>query len=188
MEMQTEDISKLNVSDRYKNDRHIRWTVDLIKQDLQQKAFPYAVCMENFQGDFNLSSVIRGCNAFNGKEMFYLGKKDWDRRGTVGTHHYTSVNRLKTREDLLKLKDTYTFVALENSVPGAVKMDSFEWPENPLIIIGEEGVGITPETLELCDHFVYIPQFGSVRSLNAAVAGSIAMYDFTTKYNKRMSN
>jgi tRNA G18 (ribose-2'-O)-methylase SpoU len=120
--------------------------------------------------------------------MFYLGKKDWDRRGSVGTHHYTSVNRLKTREDLLRLKDTYTLVALENSVPGAVKMDSFEWPENPLIIIGEEGIGITPETLEICDHFVFIPQYGSVRSLNAAVAGSIAMYDFTTKYNNRMSN
>ena len=53
-----------------------------------------------------------------------------------------------------------------------------------LLIIGEEGVGITPETLELCDNFVFIPQFGSVRSLNAGVASGIIMNDLVTKFNK----
>jgi len=176
-----------NVLDKYKNDRLVKWTTELIKQDLQSKAFPYAVLMENFQGDFNLSSVIRSANAFNGREVFFLGNKDWDRRGTVGTHHYTSVKRLKTREDLVKLKETYTLVALENTVPSSVDLANFEWPSNPLIVLGEEGVGITPETLSICDAFVYISQFGSVRSLNAAVAGSIAMNDFVTKYNRKVA-
>ena len=48
-------IANLNVSDRYKNDRHTAWTVDLIKRDLQKTAFPFAVMMENWAGDFNLS-------------------------------------------------------------------------------------------------------------------------------------
>ena len=174
-----------NVLDKYKNDRLIKWTTELIREDLQSKAFPYAILMENFQGDFNLSSVIRSTNAFNGREVFFLGNKQWDRRGTVGTHHYTDVKRLQNRDELLKLKDTYTFVALENTVPASVALHDFEWPRNPLLILGEEGVGITPETLALCDHFVFIPQFGSVRSLNAAVAGSIAMNDFVTKYNRK---
>ena len=156
----------------------------MIKTDLQQKSFPFAVMMENFVGDFNLSSVLRSCNAMNGREMFYLGRKQYDRRGTVGTHHYTDLINVKTREELLKLKERYTFVALENSVPQAESIYDFMWPENPLIIIGEEGVGITPETLELCDRYVYIPQYGSVRSMNAAVAGSIAMNDFVGKYVK----
>jgi tRNA G18 (ribose-2'-O)-methylase SpoU len=178
-------VDNRNIIDSYKNDRLIKWTTELIRQDLQSKAFPYAVLMENFQGDFNLSSVIRSTNAFNGREVFFLGSKQWDRRGTVGTHHYTDVKRLKNRDELLKLKDTYTFVALENTVPASVALHDFEWPRNPLLILGEEGVGITPETLALCDHFVFIPQFGSVRSLNAAVAGSIAMNDFVTKHNKK---
>jgi tRNA G18 (ribose-2'-O)-methylase SpoU len=179
-----ENADNRNILDSYKNDNLIKWTTEMIKNDLQQKAFPYAVMMENFQGDFNLSSVIRSANAFNGREVFFLGNKQWDRRGTVGTHHYTDVKRLKTREDLVKLKEKYTFVALENSVPGAVPLADFEWPSNPLLVLGEEGVGITAETLALCDVCVFIPQFGSVRSLNAAVAGSIAMNDFVTKYNK----
>ena len=173
-----------NIVDRYKHDRLVKWTTEMIKSDLQQNSFPFAVMMENFVGDFNLSSVLRSCNAMNGREMFYLGRKQYDRRGTVGTHHYTDLINVKTREELLKLKERYTFVALENSVAQAEPIYDFVWPENPLIIIGEEGVGITPETLELCDRYVYIPQYGSVRSMNAAVAGSIAMNDFVGKYVK----
>ena len=173
-----------NIADRYKHDRLVKWTTEMIKSDLQQKSFPFAVMMENFVGDFNLSSVLRSCNAMNGREMFYLGRKQYDRRGTVGTHHYTDLINVKTREELLKLKERYTFVALENSVPQAEAIYDFVWPHNPLIIIGEEGVGITPETLALCDKYVYIPQYGSVRSMNAAVAGSIAMNDFVMKYVK----
>jgi tRNA G18 (ribose-2'-O)-methylase SpoU len=177
-----------NIADRYKHDRLVKWTTEMIKSDLQQKSFPFAVMMENFVGDFNLSSVLRSCNAMNGREMFYLGRKQYDRRGTVGTHHYTDLINVKTREEFLKLKERYTFVALENSVPQAETIYDFVWPKNPLIIIGEEGVGITPETLALCDKFVYIPQYGSVRSMNAAVAGSIAMNDFVAKYVKNKDN
>jgi tRNA G18 (ribose-2'-O)-methylase SpoU len=179
------NIQNYNIVDKYKHDRLTQWTTELIKKDLQQKSFPFAVMMENLVGDFNLSSVLRSCNAMNGREMFYLGRKQYDRRGTVGTHHYTDIINLKDRGELIKLKERYTFVALENSVPQAESIYNFEWPENPLIIIGEEGVGITQETLSICDRYVYIPQYGSVRSMNAAVAGSIAMNDFLMKYHKK---
>lgn len=175
-----------NIIDAYKDDRLTKWTTELIKKDLQQKAFPYAICMENLLGDFNLSSVIRSANAFNARSVYYLGRKHYDRRGTVGTHHYTDVVNLKTREELLKLKKDYELVAIENTVSSAVALDDAEYSRPPLFILGEEGVGITPETLELCEKFVFIPQFGSVRSLNAAVAGSIIMNDFVTKYNKKI--
>jgi len=176
-------IENWNVIDKYKNDRLTKWNKELIKKDLKQKAFPYAVLMENFLGDFNIGTVIRSANAFNASAVYYLGNKHYDRRGTVGTHNYTDVIHLKTRDELLKLKETYEFVALENTVPSAITLANAEYSRSPLFILGEEGVGITQETLELCDKFVFIPQYGSVRSLNAAVAGSIIMNDFVSKYN-----
>lgn len=181
-----ETIDTRNILDKYKHDRFMKWTTDLIKEDLQKKAFPFAILMENFQGDFNLSSVLRSCNAMNGKEMYYLGSRQYDRRGTVGTHHYTSLINLKTREELIDLKKKYTFIALENGVPTSESIYDFSWPDNSLIIVGEEGVGITPETLSLCDKCVYIPQYGSVRSMNAAVAASIAMNDYVMKFKRKM--
>jgi tRNA G18 (ribose-2'-O)-methylase SpoU len=116
--------------------------------------------------------------------FYYGGSKKYDRRGTVGTHHYTNLNFVNSKDELVKLKDKYTFVALENTVPGAQSLDGYVWPKNPLIIVGEEGCGITQEMLDLCDDYVYIQQYGSVPSFNAAVAASIAMNDFVVKYKK----
>jgi tRNA G18 (ribose-2'-O)-methylase SpoU len=173
-----------NIIDKYKNDRFTKWSTELIKQDLQATAFPYAVLMENFAGDFNIGTVIRSANAFNARAVYYLGHKHYDRRGTVGTHHYTDVIHLKTRDQLLKLKEEYELVALENTVPDAVTLVDAKYSRPPLFVLGEEGVGITDDTLKICDKFVYIPQYGSVRSLNAAVAGSIIMNDFVSKHTK----
>lgn len=175
-----------NIIDRYKQDRLTHWTTELIKKDLQANSFPYAVLMENFAGDFNIGTVIRSANAFNARAVYYLGRKHYDRRGTVGTHNYTDVIHLKTRDELLKLKEEYELVALENTVPSATPLVNATYSRPPLFILGEEGIGITPETLELCEKFIYIPQYGSVRSLNAAVAGSLIMNDFVTKYQQKI--
>jgi len=178
-------IQDKNVLDKYKNDRFTKWTVDLVKKDLQQKAFPYAVCMENWAGDLNFSSIVRSSNCFNARAVYYLGRKHYDKRGAVGAYHYTDVFNLKTRDELLKLKEEYELVAVENTVPNAIDMVNAQYDRPPLFILGEEGIGITPETLEICDKFVYISMYGSVRSLNAAVAGSIIMNDFIQKYLKK---
>jgi tRNA G18 (ribose-2'-O)-methylase SpoU len=124
----------------------------------------------------------------NGRAMYYLGRKHYDRRGTVGAHHYSDMIHLQNRDELLKLKEDYELVAVENTVPSAVALADAQYSRPPLFILGEEGIGITPETLQICDKFVFIPQFGSVRSLNAAVAGSIMMYDFVTNHSHKFVN
>ena len=177
MNVDKEKKDTRNVADRYKG-----WETDLIKKDVQAKTFPFAVIMENWVGDFNISCCLRSCNALGASKMFYLGRKHYDRRGTVGTHHYTDMINIPNREELLKLKEQYVFVALENNIADTVAMNKFDWPKNSLIFVGEEGVGLTPETLAMCDKFVYIEQFGSVRSLNAAAATSIALYDYVNKH------
>lgn len=175
-----DDSKQYNVQDRYK-----AWTLDLIKKDLQATAHPFAVCMENFQHDFNIGTVIRNANAFNAKETFYLSKsRKYNRVGAVGTYHYTLVHHLSDYEALAALKEKYTLIGVD-CVPGSVPMESFEWPENPLMIFGEEGLGLTEGTKSLCEKIIHITQYGSVRSFNAACASMAAMYDWATKHNRK---
>ena len=82
---------------------------------------------------------------------------------------------------MLRLRETHTFVAVENNVT-AVNLFDFVWPPNPILILGSEGIGITPETLAMCQSTVEIVARGSVRSLNAGVASGLAMADFVRKY------
>jgi len=172
----------MNVIDKYKD---YSWNVELIKQDVKNNTFPYAVLMEHFKGDFTIGSVLRSCNALGANKMYYYGKKKYDRRSTVGTYHYTDMINLKEYSDLINLKNDYVFVALENNIQGTVPIYDYEWDENSLIIVGEEGNGVSQEVLNICDKFVHIPQYGSVRSVNAAVAASIAMNDYVCKYLRR---
>lgn len=182
----TSQIQKTwNVSDKYREDIINQWNIELVRNDLQKNCFPYAILMENFLGDFTIGSVLRSCNALGGKEMFYYGKKRYDKRSTVGTHHYSIMNHLDSFEELLELKKNYVFVALENNIENCQSIHDYTWDINSLIVVGEEGKGISKETLEICDKFVYIPQHGSVRSMNAAVAASIAMFDYVSKYGEK---
>lgn len=49
-------------------------------------------------------------------------------------------------------------------------------PLPAVLVIGSEGRGLRRLTRERCDMLVRIPMYGSVESLNAAAAGSIALY------------
>ena len=167
-----------NVIDEFKGK-----TQDEIKDQLKSTRHPFAVLMEHWKGDFNIGTLIRNSNAFNANEVFYVGRKKYDRRGAVGTHHYIYLKYIDDFEYLWALKDKYTFVCLDNNIDGVVSMEDFEWPENALMIFGEEGEGVTSEMLELADHVVSIKQYGSVRSMNVGTTSGIAMYDYTRKYN-----
>lgn len=151
-----------------------------IKSKLQASAFPYAVCFENLINDFNIASGIRNANAFNAKEVFYIGDKKMDRRGMQGVHNYTEVKWLSTVEEFLALKTTYKIVGFDN-IPGATPIINYKWEPNTLIVFGSEGVGLSESMKKMCQEFVYIEQFGSVRSLNVATASGIAMNDIVSK-------
>ena len=149
----------MNVIDKYKE-----WQVDLIKEEVQKNAFPYAALMENWGSDYNLSTLIRNANAFGAKEVFYLKeKKKWDARGAVGTHHYSNA---------------------------ASTLANYEWKADTLLVFGEEGNGLSKQMLAMCEDIVYIPQYGSVRSLNVGTTSGIIMNDLVSKtiYNVGFNN
>ena len=178
--MSTKFARSLNVIDAYKG-----MPVAQIKAELASKAFPYAVLMEQWLGDFNVSTMIRNANAFNAQEVFYVGKKKFDRRGTVGTHHYVDLKHMHTVEEVKRLKEKYHFVCFENNHGNTTQLTEYTWPKMPLMIFGEEGAGITSEMMDLADDVVCIQQFGSVRSLNVGTCSGIVMYDFISRGMKK---
>jgi tRNA G18 (ribose-2'-O)-methylase SpoU len=165
-----------NVIDYYKY-----WNEDAIRASLDKIRFPFIVAIENFDKDFNISTTIRNCNAFTGKEIWILGRKRWDRRGAVGTYHY---EHLKFGDSISAVKDAYPdhrVVVFEN-YDEAVDIREYEWHENTIMVFGQESIGVTDEALDLADDVVYIPQFGSTRSLNVGVASGIAMYSYVERF------
>lgn len=170
---------KHNVVDKYRE-----WANDLVRDDLKKCQHPFAALGMHVQGDFSLGTILRSANIFGAQEMFYHGgKRSWDRRSAVGSHHYSVMTHLPTMEDVLKLKEKYTFVAVDN-IPGSKPIETFTYPgDKPyLFIFGEEGAGLQEDMTQHCEHILEISQYGSVRSLNVATAATVVFYDFVNKY------
>ena len=70
-------------------DHYHYWKHEAIIADLDSKRNNFTVLCSNLYNDFNIATVIRNSNAFLAKQVILYGSKQYDRRGTVGTHHYT---------------------------------------------------------------------------------------------------
>lgn len=160
-----------NLIDHYKY-----WEVDAIKADLDTRRHDFAVICENICYDFNISTIVRNANAFLAREVWVCGRKDFDKRGAVGTYHYQHMRHAQdTRQAIEELKGQgYTIIAVDQA-PGAQNLHGFKWPQKTAMIFGQEQIGISPWALESADEIVYIPQWGSTRSLNVGVASGLAM-------------
>jgi tRNA G18 (ribose-2'-O)-methylase SpoU len=115
------------------------------------------------------------------KEVFYLGNKQFDRRSAVGVQNYLTIRYLKTLDELKKLKSQYRLVGIENNIPNVKSIYSYTPYTKSLFIFGEEGCGIDKEILDMCDDKVYVPQTGTVRSLNVSSCAAIVMADYVQK-------
>lgn len=169
-------LDNRNVIDHYKY-----WNEDAIKASLDTKRFPFIVAIENFDKDFNISTTIRNCNAFTGREIWILGRRRWDRRGAVGTHHYEHLHFGPSVEAVKEAHPNHRIVVFEN-YDNAQDIRDYDWDVNSIMVFGQESIGVTDEALALADDIVYIPQYGSTRSLNVGVASGIAMYSYIQQH------
>ncbi len=58
----------------------------------------------------------------------------------------------------------------------SVPLGQVDWSGNTALVVGSEGSGLRRLVREKCDFITHIPMKGQLDSLNAAVAGSIALY------------
>ena len=59
----------------------------------------------------------------------------------------------------------------------AKKLGTFELVKGDIIIVGNEGHGLSKEVIDVCDECVYIPMESGSESLNASIAASICMWE-----------
>ena len=161
-----------NVTDEFKG-----METENIRDIVRSRTFPYAAAMVNWENDFNFSGMVRTANAMGCRKIYYVApKRKWDKRGAQGTYNYTDVEYCASEEELFDRleEDNWQPIAIEQSGRSA-PLWVFDIHERMCFVFGAESTGLTPEAIEKCDKAVFIPQYGSTRSLNAAVASGIVL-------------
>ena len=124
----------------------------------------------------NMGTLIRTCAALNKKTIVAIeGVDPWNGKvvqasaGTIGL-----VNLFQCSwDDLLAHKKNLPLAALVVSEGKPIHTAELH---NALLVIGSEAHGIPDKWVTSCEEKITLPMPGGTESLNAAIAGSIAMY------------
>lgn len=140
------------------------------------------IAIENTLRDFNMGTIVRTANAFGVRTIHVIGRKQWNKRGAMMTDKYLDVlyHASPAAFRLAMEQRRITIKACENNV-SSISIYNAQLPQNMVWVFGQEGPGISPELLEVCDEVIYIPQLGSTRSMNVGVAAGIAMFEWVRR-------
>jgi tRNA G18 (ribose-2'-O)-methylase SpoU len=130
----------------------------------------------NVQGEINIGMMVRSAMALGVSRVFIIGRKKWDKRTSVGAHHYM---------DIIYMANLHPYILRDRSVyileQGGQTLYSLtkEKIKNQRItlIVGNESTGV-PHNIQQLGTVISIPQVGIVRSLNVSNACSIALSHF----------
>jgi len=124
----------------------------------------------------NMGTLIRTAAAMNKKTVVCVETVDpWNPKvvqATAGALGSVSLFCM-TWDELLRSKKNIPLCALvaqDGKMPDTINL------KDALIVVGNEGAGIPDAWIAQCDEKITLPMPGKCESLNAAVAGSIALY------------
>jgi TrmH family RNA methyltransferase len=145
------------------------------KPDFEVKNTGWTLALDGIQDPGNMGTIIRTADWF-GITQIVCSKNTVDCfnpkvvQSTMGSIFRVSVH-YENLEDFLKNDDRSVYGALLEGK----NMNSFENTEEGILLMGNEGKGISETLLDSISHPVHIPGKGGAESLNVAVATGVLL-------------
>jgi len=96
---------------------------------------------------------------------------------SMGASEHLLITRATNLARVIRqLRSDHVWVAGLDPRPGSLPLDQCDLNRALVLVVGNEGKGLRHLVREHCDFLINIPMRGHVQSLNAAVAGSLAIY------------
>lgn len=144
---------------------------------------PLAVVLEDVRSAHNVGAILRTADAVRAAELVCCGftpAPDHPRvrktaLGAEATVPWRTMPRARDALEELRARG-FVPVALELT---DVSVEPWAYPRDAFpvaLVVGNELMGVSDETLAACRHAVALPQHGAKHSLNVAVAFGVAAY------------
>ncbi|MBL8050269.1 MAG: RNA methyltransferase [Anaerolineales bacterium] len=150
-----------------------------------QSEMVYAVLLDNIRSAWNVGSILRSADGFGFEHVYLCGitptpeneavKKTSLRaeESLTWSYHKDAVELVKQ----LKVEGWQVFALEEYSSAVSIRnRKSVSSGQKTVLILGSEVTGVDADLLSLCDEIFYIPMQGEKRSLNVAIAFSVAAF------------
>lgn len=154
---------------------------------------PWILLLDMIQDPQNLGTLLRTAEAVGVHGVVIPERRSASVTPAVvsassGASEYMIIARGNVADAIERLKKANLWVAgLENTQEASNYWDADL--RGPLgLVVGSEGSGMRRRVREACDFLVGIPMRGEIESLNASVAGAIALYAILERRGFDVSN
>lgn len=144
------------------------------------------ILLENVQDPSNLGAVSRTAEALGVDAMFVCGGCDIYNpkalRASMGSALRLNIVAYQSAPELIKKLNALGILTLA-STPSrdSLVITQVDMSGGVCCVVGNEGNGITDETMAACAHRVTIPMDGRAESLNASTAAAILIWEMMRK-------
>jgi len=133
----------------------------------------------------NVYSVLRLADGLGIEEIILVSPSPFIRERLEHKIHFRRepwniIIILDSIEDLVSYVNGEFLVSMELH-PRARDITTFQWKDDPVIVVGPEDGNIPDEIISISDDIVKLPMRGKVRCLNVACAATLAAWDYFIK-------
>ena len=154
---------------------------DILQVSQDKQTSPFIVILDGIEDPHNLGAIIRTCECA-GVDGIIIPKHRACQvndtviktsAGAVSNMKIASVTNLCNTIEVLKSNNIWVY-GLEL---GGKDIYKTNLSGGIALVVGSEGFGISRLVKQNCDEIISLPQKGQINSLNASVAGGIAIYE-----------
>jgi 23S rRNA (guanosine2251-2'-O)-methyltransferase len=143
---------------------------------------PFVLLLDLVQDPRNVGALLRTADALGVHGVVIQERRGCEITPTVvntaagATEHLVIAQVTNLVEAMRRLKQRDVWLAGLDLAEDAQPLEALDLNMPLGLVIGNEGSGLRRLVRDRCDFRVRLPMFGRVQSLNAAVAGSLALY------------
>ena len=148
---------------------------------------PFILLCDGIEDPHNLGSLIRTCECAGVHGIVLPKNRSCQINETVikvstGACFNMRIARVTNLNDCIrKLKQKQIWVFGLEANGTSIYNTDLTMPV--ALVVGSEGFGMSELSKKLCDGILSLPMFGKVNSLNASVAGAVAIYEVVRQRN-----
>jgi RNA methyltransferase, TrmH family len=140
------------------------------------------LALDRIQDPGNMGTLLRTAEAAGADGVIALGGSvdvfsPKVLRSSMGSAFRLPVMTDVTAEMLLQLKREHRLHLVAASGEGELDYTDYDWSQPTLLLLGNEGRGVSPELMTACDTRLRIPMANDVESLNVAAAGAVMLFE-----------
>lgn len=143
------------------------------------------VILDHIEDPHNLGAIIRTVEA-SGIDGIIIPKNrtvsvnETVMKTSVGALYNVKISQVTNLNQTIKNLKNNGFWIIGTDMDGE-DYRNIDYPEKSVLIIGNEGTGMSRLIKDSCDYIVKIPMKGKINSLNASVAAGIMIYELIRK-------